>query len=141
VRAEQATAKASFLLSDADFKKLGFITKANPHKKDWSAMKLYLQRQVEELSHQKHGGEDGLEGALSAHHNRRYAAAMKKRGRDEQQAAREDARVERVRKRIEEENSCPVEASEVVEEVETDRDKGLYERTLASGMKVEVEMI
>lgn len=33
-------------MTDGDLRKLGFVSKPNPHKKDWSAMCLYLQSQV-----------------------------------------------------------------------------------------------
>lgn len=48
------------MLTDGDLKKLGSISRANPRKKDWSAMRLYLQSQVsvvEDLdSHMQAGG-------------------------------------------------------------------------------------
>ena len=34
------------MLTEGDLKKLGSISRANPHKKDWSAMRLYMQSQV-----------------------------------------------------------------------------------------------
>jgi len=34
------------LLTDSDLKKLGSLSKSNPQKKEWSAMKLYLLEQV-----------------------------------------------------------------------------------------------
>lgn len=42
----QSTAKELYLLTDKDLKKLGSIAKANPHKKDWNAMRLYMQSQA-----------------------------------------------------------------------------------------------
>ena len=35
-----------YLLTDTDLKRLGSITKENPRKKGWSAMRLYLQSQA-----------------------------------------------------------------------------------------------
>lgn len=34
------------MLTDGDLKKLGSITRSNPRRKDWSAMRLYLQSQA-----------------------------------------------------------------------------------------------
>lgn len=42
----QSSAKENYMLTDGDLKKLGSITRSNPRKKDWSAMRLYLQSQV-----------------------------------------------------------------------------------------------
>ena len=42
----QSAAKEIYMLTEGDLKKLGSISRANPHKKDWSAMRLYLQSQV-----------------------------------------------------------------------------------------------
>ena len=42
----QGNAKELYLLTDADFKKLGSLSKANPKHKDWTAMRLYLESQV-----------------------------------------------------------------------------------------------
>lgn len=42
----QKTARARYMLSDADLASLGSIRKANPNHKDWQPMHLYLQSQV-----------------------------------------------------------------------------------------------
>ena len=42
----QSSAKGNYMLTDGDLKKLGSISRNNPRKKDWSAMRLYLQSQV-----------------------------------------------------------------------------------------------
>ena len=42
----QSTAKELYLLTDGDLKKLGSIAKINPHKKEWNAMRLYMQSQA-----------------------------------------------------------------------------------------------
>ena len=39
------------MLTDGDLKKLGSVTRSNPHKKDWSAMRLFLQSQVQRTAH------------------------------------------------------------------------------------------
>ena len=42
----QSSAKENYQLTDGDLKKLGSVTRSNPRKKDWSAMRLYLASQV-----------------------------------------------------------------------------------------------
>ena len=42
----QGNAKELYLLTDADFKKLGSLEKANPKHKDWKPMRLYLDSQA-----------------------------------------------------------------------------------------------
>ncbi len=42
----QTTAKQRYFVTDNDLKKLGSLRKANPHKKDWQQMHLYLQSQA-----------------------------------------------------------------------------------------------
>ena len=37
------------MLTDGDLKKLGSLSKSNPQKKEWTAMKLYLLEQVRRL--------------------------------------------------------------------------------------------
>lgn len=44
--APQSTAKQRYYLTDGDLKRLGFLRKPNPHKKDWQPMHLYLESQV-----------------------------------------------------------------------------------------------
>jgi len=49
-RVAQSSAKENYQLTDGDLKKLGSVTRSNPRKKDWSAMRLFLQSQVYLLS-------------------------------------------------------------------------------------------
>eukprot|EP00775_Hariotina_reticulata_P006710 gene6711-6931_t len=51
----KSNAKAQYLLTDSDVRKLGFLERSNPQHKEWSAMKMYLVSQVEELAAAKHG--------------------------------------------------------------------------------------
>ncbi len=37
-------------MTDGDLKKIGSLSKANPHKKEWSSMRLYLDSQVRRIS-------------------------------------------------------------------------------------------
>eukprot|EP00882_Tetradesmus_deserticola_P002299 GHRQ01002454.1.p1 GENE.GHRQ01002454.1~~GHRQ01002454.1.p1 ORF type:complete len:174 (+),score=72.40 GHRQ01002454.1:125-646(+) len=51
----KSNARSTYLLSDADLAKLGFIEKQNPRHKEFSAMKMLLVSQVEEVAVRKHG--------------------------------------------------------------------------------------
>lgn len=42
----QSTARIRYTLTDSDLKPLGSLRKANPHRKDWQPMHLYMQSQV-----------------------------------------------------------------------------------------------
>lgn len=42
----QGNAKEQYCLTDGDMKKLGSVSKANPQRKEWSAMKLYMLEQA-----------------------------------------------------------------------------------------------
>lgn len=44
----QSTARIRYTLTDSDLKQLGSLRKANPHRKDWQPMHLYMQSQVGE---------------------------------------------------------------------------------------------
>lgn len=57
----KANAKAIYLLTDLDLKKLGTLKKPNPQNRNWQPMQLYLQSQVEEIAEKKHGSIEQLE--------------------------------------------------------------------------------
>ncbi|KAK9831261.1 hypothetical protein WJX74_009799 [Apatococcus lobatus] len=100
----KGTAKQEWLLTDGDMRKLGSITKENPHKKEWSAMRLYLLSQVEKRSMEKHGDLDGLEAEKQRQLHARLDA--RKRQRKEASVSREDReaqKLRRIRGRIEDE--------------------------------------
>jgi hypothetical protein len=59
----QSAAKQQFGLTDGDLKKLGSVRRANPQRKDWHPMQLFMRAQVAEASRQKHGGGEGGEAA------------------------------------------------------------------------------
>ena len=46
VSALQSTAKELYLVTDNDLKKLGHLSRSNPHHKDWAPLTLYMQSQV-----------------------------------------------------------------------------------------------
>ncbi|RMZ53947.1 hypothetical protein APUTEX25_004972 [Auxenochlorella protothecoides] len=56
----QSTARIRYTLTDSDLKPLGSLRKANPHRKDWQPMHLYMQSQVEEVARSKHGDLDQM---------------------------------------------------------------------------------
>ncbi|WIA16215.1 hypothetical protein OEZ85_012927 [Tetradesmus obliquus] len=51
----KSNAKSTYLLSDADLARLGHLERQNPRHKEFSAMKMLLVSQVEEVAVQKHG--------------------------------------------------------------------------------------
>ncbi|KAK9787240.1 hypothetical protein WJX73_003679 [Symbiochloris irregularis] len=94
-------AKELFQLTDADFKKLGSLSKANPRHKDWTAMRLYLQSQVEAAAHKKYGSAEGIEEHRRSQLEARLEAKAKKRTRTLQADAKEADKLARIRRRIE----------------------------------------
>ncbi|GLC37694.1 hypothetical protein PLESTB_000803000 [Pleodorina starrii] len=59
-----------YCLTAKDLQGLGCLSKDNPQQKNWSAMKLYLRRQVEERAIKKHGD---LETVQQRRHDRTQA--------------------------------------------------------------------
>jgi DNA-repair protein complementing XP-A cells len=57
-------AKQDYLLTDSELEKLRHITKPNPRGRTWSAMRLYMRRQLEAYAFEKWGNEEGLDAAL-----------------------------------------------------------------------------
>eukprot|EP00878_Enallax_costatus_P007711 GHUV01008072.1.p1 GENE.GHUV01008072.1~~GHUV01008072.1.p1 ORF type:complete len:178 (+),score=56.33 GHUV01008072.1:410-943(+) len=51
----KSTAKATYLLSEADLSSLGALQRSNPRHKEWTPMKMYLVSQVESVAVAKHG--------------------------------------------------------------------------------------
>mmetsp|Transcript_34712 Transcript_34712/g.79174 ORF Transcript_34712/g.79174 Transcript_34712/m.79174 type:complete len:223 (+) Transcript_34712:3-671(+) len=75
-------AKETFLLTDADLDPgrggLAFVVRSNPRKERWNQMKLYLRQQVEQKSHERFGGPDGLEAEIRHRVMEQYARKRKK---------------------------------------------------------------
>lgn len=46
VSSAQSTAKELYLVTDTDLKKLGHLSRSNPHHKDWAPLTLYMQSQA-----------------------------------------------------------------------------------------------
>ena len=90
----KTTAKQQYLLTDADLKLLKSMERKNPQHADWTAMKLYLERQVQEISYKKYGGQEGLEEEA----RRRVSKKLDKRIQQRESKVKEEARrVKRVR--------------------------------------------
>lgn len=96
----KSTAKELYLLTDGDLKKLGSIAKINPHKKEWNAMRLYMQSQVEEASYKKHGGFDGVQEARRHQLDAQAAARAKRKADDTKKESSQTARMERIKRKI-----------------------------------------
>lgn len=45
----QSTAKELYLVTDTNLKKLGHLTRSNPHHKDWAPLTLYMQSQARRI--------------------------------------------------------------------------------------------
>ncbi|EFN56101.1 hypothetical protein CHLNCDRAFT_144686 [Chlorella variabilis] len=95
-----STAKQRYSLSDGDLAKLGSLRKANPHKKDWQPMHLYLESQVAAAAHAKHGGAEGLQQFQQGRLDARMQSKLKRRQEEKRREQQEEARLRRIRQRI-----------------------------------------
>lgn len=73
----QSTAKQNYLLSDNDLKNAPCLKRANPHRKDWQPMKLYLESHVQGIAFQKYGGQEGLEKEARSRVSRKLESRLK----------------------------------------------------------------
>jgi len=73
----QSTAKQQYLLSDNDLRNAPCLRRANPHRKDWQPMKLYLESHVQEIAFEKYGGQEGLEKEARGRVCRKLEARLK----------------------------------------------------------------
>jgi DNA repair protein len=87
----KATAKAAYLLTETDLSKLGSLSQPNPHNSRWKPMKLFLERQCEDMSVQKHGSLADLEELKESRREKRMEAIMeeRKRSREEDEEGEE----------------------------------------------------
>lgn len=116
----QSTAKQQYQLTDGDLSKLGSVKRSNPHRKDWNAMRLYLESQVKEIAFAKHGGAEGIEARARAILDAKLQSRLKKREEEKEKEAREASRLKRIRKKIETEAATDAlaQAQLTVDEVE-----------------------
>mmetsp|Transcript_8164 Transcript_8164/g.17499 ORF Transcript_8164/g.17499 Transcript_8164/m.17499 type:complete len:175 (+) Transcript_8164:18-542(+) len=122
----KSNAKQLYMLTDKDLSKLGTVTKTNPQHKNWTAMKLYLQSQVEEVAVRKHGSLEDIE---EMRHNRLEAKIndrLNKRKQQEMHTEKEEESMStmtkgervaqcRIRQKLEETYGC---SSKTVDEVQ-----------------------
>jgi DNA repair protein len=97
----KSTSKETYQLTDGDISKLGSMKRSNPHRKDWQPMKLYLESQVREVAVSKHGGVEGIEARARAVLNAKLQTRLKKRQAEKQKEQQETDRLERIRRKIE----------------------------------------
>lgn len=81
----KATAKAAYLLTETDLKRLGSISQPNPHNSRWKPMKLFLERQCEDMAMQKHGSIEELEELIESRREKKLDLIMKKRSREREE--------------------------------------------------------
>ncbi len=105
----QSKALEKYLLKERDLRPLGSLLRRNPQHKSWSAMRLYLETQVEATAYEKWGGAEGLE-AERRRQIRARAAMRKRRGEGRE---REEAEAKAKLQRLEEELRATRTAPEV----------------------------
>lgn len=131
-------AKSKYLLNDEDLKPLGHITKPNPTRNYPRHMYLYLEKQVVELAHRKHGGEEGIEAAKQRQIDRRIDKGAAKRKNIEKEFRKKRRIEQKVEEQILQEK---VHEHEFNEEV-YDKEEDLYRKTCKTcGMKMEYEKL
>ncbi|GAB4817316.1 hypothetical protein N2152v2_004362 [Parachlorella kessleri] len=108
----KTTAKQRYYVTDNDLRKLGSLRKANPHKKDWQQMHLYMQSQVEAVSHEKHGGAEGLEEHQQRLLDHKLQERIKKREGQKRKEEVEAEQRDRFKRRMEEEEARRVVAQQ-----------------------------
>eukprot|EP00879_Flechtneria_rotunda_P024529 GHRR01026005.1.p1 GENE.GHRR01026005.1~~GHRR01026005.1.p1 ORF type:complete len:168 (+),score=43.02 GHRR01026005.1:253-756(+) len=85
----KSIAKTTYLLTDSDLHKLGYLEKQNPQHKDWASMKMYLVSQVETAAVNKHGSLDAMEAAKQERAHKRIEERAKRRQEEELAAKRQ----------------------------------------------------
>lgn len=115
----KSAAKMQFQITDGDMARLGSVRRANPHRKDWQPMRLYLESQVRAVAHAKHGGEEGVEARARAVLDAKLQGRIRRREEERGRKEREEARLAAIRRRVAEgEAPAPGEAPLDEDEVE-----------------------
>ncbi|KAL6783876.1 XPA1 [Auxenochlorella protothecoides x Auxenochlorella symbiontica] len=96
----KSTARIRYTLTDSDLKPLGSLRKANPHRKDWQPMHLYMQSQVEEVARSKHGDLDQMLDGHAALAAAKLTDAIRKREESKHASQRKAARILKIRAEI-----------------------------------------
>ena len=95
----KSNAKQQYLLTDSDLRSLKWMERKNPQRSSWTAMKLYLESDVERVSYGKYGGREGVEGEARRRVGKKLDTRVRAR---EEKARKEERRVRRVRELREE---------------------------------------
>eukprot|EP00898_Chlorokybus_atmophyticus_P007093 jgi/Chlat1/7385/Chrsp6S07421 len=138
----KSEAKDKWLLTDADLRKLRFVNKENPRHRDWSAMALYLKKQVMEASYRKHGGEHGLAVAHEEALQARLQRSELKRRKSDTDARVEQARQKRIAEKIATEVLVEEHKHVYPDESEAyDEEEDVWTKTCACGFSIEYEKL
>eukprot|EP00884_Botryococcus_braunii_P021736 jgi/Botrbrau1/8246/Bobra.0001s0004.1 len=133
----KGTAKELYVVTDGDLKKLGSLSKSNPHKRDWSQMRLFLESQVQDMAYSKHGGPEGVENARDIMVSRRTENKMKKRRLQEDQEEKEQHRMEILKNKL----GNATADEHAIQEESFNASTGKYERHYSDGITVDVEKL
>eukprot|EP00890_Picochlorum_soloecismus_P005771 jgi/Picsp_1/6195/NSC_03549-R1_xeroderma pigmentosum group a len=98
----KSTGKQKYLLSDNDLRNAPCLKRANPHRKDWQPMKLYLESHLQGIAFEKYGGQEGLEKEARGRVSRKLEARLKEKETQVYQEARRSKRLKEIRESIEE---------------------------------------
>ena len=71
-------ALAEYLLPESTLRTLPTLERQNPRNTQWTAMKLYLRRQLRECAHERWGGEEGLATERARRRQAQWDKAKKK---------------------------------------------------------------
>ena len=69
---------AEYLLPESTLRTLPTLERRNPRNTQWTAMKLYLRRQLRECAHERWGGEEGLATERARRRQAQWDKAKKK---------------------------------------------------------------
>jgi hypothetical protein len=81
-------------------KPLGSIERKNPKKKDWNAMKLYMESQVRDVSYAKYGGQAGLEREARNKVSKKLESRLKEKERQAYEESRRSKRMKEIHEDI-----------------------------------------
>lgn len=85
-----------YLLTERELRPLGSLLRQNPQNKSWSAMRLYLEAQVEAAAHTKWGGAEGLEAERRKQIRTRALSRKRRAAAKEQEERAAKAKLQKV---------------------------------------------
>lgn len=112
----KSDAKQQYLLSDSDMQGLKWMERKNPQRSSWTAMKLYLESSVQEVSYGKYGGREGLEEEARRRMGRKLDKRVQEREEKVRREARRVKRVKEIREEIAAQGRVDVDGVELDEE-------------------------